>query len=118
MELINVLAKTIKQVDCEESPGIDYFPYGGVKESCQMISRTSIDSLDSTISSASDNSVGGIIMWYNKKIHFLPVGFYKSFPYLERLEAYSCSIKAISKDNFKNLMAECLMVSIICKQFP
>jgi len=103
LNLITALKALAKQVACEKFGSYDFGPYGGTQKSCYMKSRTSVDSPDTTISSASDTSVGGIILDSNKQIRFLPFEIYKSYPNLIVLNAHHCSIKAISNDNFKNL---------------
>jgi len=102
LELIAVPVESTKQVECEKFESYD-FHHIGAQETCYMNKTTSIDSPDTTISSARDTRVGGIEMDRNKQIQFLPVEIYKSFPNLVVLWADSCSIKAITKDNFKNL---------------
>jgi len=102
-ELIDIVAASKKQVECEQFENFDYGRYGGVQKTCHLNTRTSIDSPDTTISSTNDTTVEGIDMDNNYQIQFLPFEIYKSFPNLVALSAHHCSIKAITKDNFKNL---------------
>lgn len=68
-----------------------------------MTNATTIDSHGFTISSAKDETITALRFDGNKKVLFLPVGVYEQFPNLAFLRADHCSIRTISKENFKNL---------------
>lgn len=44
-----------------------------------------------------------LYIWKNKKVSYLPVDLYSSFHDLKLIIAYSCSLKAVSRENFRNL---------------
>lgn len=44
-----------------------------------------------------------LYIWKNKKVSYLPVDLYSSFYDLKLIIAYSCSLKAVSRENFRNL---------------
>lgn len=71
--------------------------------SCLMDYSTTINSHGFTISSTSDDSVGGLVFEGNKKITFLPIDVYKIFPNIIIFDAFECSIKSITRANFINL---------------
>lgn len=73
------------------------------KPTCFMRDETKIDSHDFTITSEQGRSVFGLDFESNKKISFLPVNVHKDFPNLVGINASDCSIKSISKDNFRDL---------------
>lgn len=50
-----------------------------------------------------NDNVTGLRMYGNKKIKFLPLSIDKVIPNLVAYSASHCTIKTISKDNFKNL---------------
>lgn len=68
-----------------------------------MQNMTSIDHFGLTIASVKDDSLNGLTFYGNKKVYFLPINLAKSFPKLVAYGADECSIKIISKDNFKAL---------------
>lgn len=71
-----------------------------------MPGRTKIDSEEFTILSTGEPtnlSILGLSFYSNKQISFLPVQVDVTFPKLVGYSAGSCSIKTISKTNFKNL---------------
>lgn len=73
------------------------------EKSCFMQNLTAIDSLGFTISSPRDETLEVLRLYDNKKIQFLPEEVYKQFPNLFMYKAYNCSIKEVSKINFKLL---------------
>lgn len=75
----------------------------GTQKSCFMEGPTTIDSTGTTIKSSKDADMGGMSFYANKKVSFLPEKLSVVYPYLVALSAYSCSIKTISKENFKGL---------------
>lgn len=64
-----------------------------------MISADNVELLDNKIF-----DVNAIIFDYNKKIEFLPINVYKSFPNLKTYYASQASIKNITSSNFKRLL--------------
>lgn len=67
-----------------------------------VISNSTIDSDNFSISSKRNESVA-LDFFQNKNVSYLPTRLQITFPELQQIHAKSCSIKAIFKDNFKNL---------------
>lgn len=65
--------------------------------------EATIDGAGFTINSELDILVFGLSFWSNKGISFLPVDVYKIFPHLVDMSAAGCSLKSISKENFRGL---------------
>lgn len=72
-------------------------------KTCFMDSVTKIDSLQFEISSERDENVTKISLYGNKNVIYLPISVSEKFPLLTELIAWQCSVKEISKENFKNL---------------
>lgn len=68
-----------------------------------MTGSTIIDSQGFRIASAKNETIGGLDFELNKNVSFLPVYVNEAFPDLVTFFASSCSIKTISKENFRNL---------------
>lgn len=68
-----------------------------------MNESTTINSTGFSISSSKDNNVKGFYSYRNDKIEFLPENFAEKFPNLVVIWASRCSIKKVSKKNFRNL---------------
>lgn len=64
---------------------------------------TVIDSTEFMITSPRDETVGAFYAWENKKLEHLPRNIGDLLPNLLNLHAAKCSIKQISRENFKNL---------------
>lgn len=75
----------------------------GDQKTCSMFGGAMIDSPEFTIKSAKDETVTGLFFFANPRVSFLPVKVYESFPNLIGYLANGCSIRKISKENFKNL---------------
>lgn len=56
-----------------------------------------------TIAVERNESVKGLDMQHNHLIEFLPVEVAEIFPNIMAYNAYNCSVKALSSDNFRNL---------------
>lgn len=76
--------------------------YGELKL-CEMTDKTSIDVPGVALDVEQDESILAIRFYDNKKIFFLPVDVYKSYPKLVIYFAHSCNIKFLFKENFENL---------------
>lgn len=87
-----------KEVFCEYNKN-----HGFDSRSCFMDITTRISSIGATISPQEDRKTKSLTFQGNKKIHFLPENIYENFPELVELDAKDCAIKAVSKDNFRNL---------------
>lgn len=72
-------------------------------EWCFMNESSIIDKKDETFHFMLDQSVDGLFFNENKKIEYLPVAVYRSFPNLIEYQANDCSIKEISRKNFEKL---------------
>lgn len=88
------------QVPCER---FRLHTLGESQNSCLMDQSTSINTSRFTISSAPDDSVGGLNFVGNRKISYLPISIDKVFPNLIIINARACSIKLIMRANFINL---------------
>lgn len=75
----------------------------GKDKTCFVNERTSIESDDTRLAIQDDETITGFWPQENKKIKFLPIEIYKSFPNLNALDAVGCSISVISKKNFEKL---------------
>lgn len=98
------------EVPCEKIEMVDSWTRNHgipMSKTCQMgeasAATTAINSTGFTISSESDESVEGFNSWNNPKIEYLPEEISETFPNLIVLSAGSCSIKSVSKVNFRNL---------------
>lgn len=91
-----------KEVSCESSRSWNWgYPVGSQK-TC-FIEEITIDSQGFSIASAKDEATGGIYFEENKQVSFLLVNVHEIFPNLMGFSAAECSIKTITKENFKNL---------------
>lgn len=68
-----------------------------------MDNATRIDSPGYTVSNPKDESITGIFYQLNKKISYLPSQLHEIFPNLIALTAHRCSVKAVTRENFRNL---------------
>lgn len=73
------------------------------RETCMMNGSTIISSKNRTIHFMLDQGIDGLYFNENKKIEFLPVEIYRSFPNLKEYWANNCSVREISKKNFEKL---------------
>lgn len=69
-----------------------------------MDNATKIDSPGYTVSTPRNDLVTGIYYQLNKKISYLPSQLNETFPNLIAITAHRCSVKAVSKENFNNLI--------------
>lgn len=93
-----------REISCESVKDASY-GWGSSShtlKSCYIDKTTSIDRPDTEIS-ARDESVTGFWSIGNGKILFLPIDIDLKFPNLQGYGAERCSIKEISKRNFKGL---------------
>lgn len=91
-----------KTVSCEDFGDFDFGqPIEAVK-TCWMEPTTAIDE-PGTMISTRDGTVRGLNLSNNKKIFYLPDNVTETFPNLEGYEAWECSVKEISKQNFQGL---------------
>lgn len=102
--LLEIFAReaAAKEVSCESNRSWNWgYPVGNQK-TC-FIEEITIDSQGFSIASAEDEATGGIYFEENKQVSYLPVNVHKIFPNLMGLSAAECSIKTLTKENFKNL---------------
>lgn len=78
-------------------------PFYSSGEWCFLNGTTVIDKKDEIFHFMLDQSVDGLFFNENKKIEYLPVAVYRSFPNLIEYQANDCSIKEISRKNFEKL---------------
>lgn len=81
----------------------DNFHFASGKLRTCNLSSQPINTVNSMISSPKNDTVEGISFQGNLKIFFLPVNIGQKFQKLKMFDASSCAIKAIFKENFKNL---------------
>lgn len=91
-----------KEVLCEKVNDYAWEYNVGTVKTCLMNETTSIDE-PSVIISSRDDSMFGFWLFNNKQIHNLPTGVSEKFPNLLGYNAGFCSIKEISRENFKGL---------------
>lgn len=94
-----------REVSCEEIKNTAWSNSLGTVSTvrtCFMDKKTIIDAPDVTISTR-DDTIQGLTFIYNKNIYHLPIGVGEKFPNLLAYSNYDCSIKEISKQNFKGL---------------
>lgn len=72
-------------------------------KTCFMHESSTISALVFQLSSDYDRTVDALYYAYNMKIEYLPENVNEKFPGLKVLVANSCSIKAVTKKNFRNL---------------
>lgn len=95
-------AKT-DEVKCDKiDSNYDWYGINGTTNMCFMDKWTSIDAPDVTFSILND-SIGGLILDYNKKIHYLPNLVGENFLNFMCNSAFCCSIKEISSRNFQKM---------------
>jgi Leucine-rich repeat (LRR) protein len=91
-----------KEVSCERT-SYNYAKWGFVlKKVCWMNTTTSINSREATIS-LRDEAITGLNLYFNKKVVFLPKKIAEVFPNLLVINAQNCSLKEVTKENFKDL---------------
>lgn len=93
-----------KTLTCESVSNGDWTgTVNGARKTCWMFETTAIDSTGYTFSSTTESAVEAMSFKHNKKIEFLPENVAAVFPNLLAWDAKNCSIKTISKENFKEL---------------
>lgn len=90
------------QVSCEKFESCNFYYSVSLQNSCVM-KEVTIGSDDFAVSSAQDETVGGLEFFENKNVSYLPTGISEKFPNLLAISATACSVKAIEAKNFKNL---------------
>jgi Leucine-rich repeat (LRR) protein len=92
---------TLQQVECEtfqsRKEGDE------IVEVCRIDQSTSISSFNVTFASEVDKSVVEIYAKNNQRIRYLPKNIYEKFPKLKTLNFERCSLKAVTKENLKQL---------------
>jgi hypothetical protein len=100
---VNAICASEEKVYCERIAGYHIEVPEGTQKTCFMSNTTSIDSHGFVLGSDKDETIKWISFSVNKKIEYLPVQISVKFPNLTCYMAYRCSIKAISRDNFREL---------------
>lgn len=103
LSVLQIYAETSSsEVSCESI--IDFsWGYAGKHKTCDMDGTTKIDTFGFVMASSKDESIAAIQLARNKKIFFLPEKVNEKFPNLVLYSANECSIKEISKVNFKGM---------------
>jgi Leucine-rich repeat (LRR) protein len=68
-----------------------------------MNTTTSISTPSTMISSQEDRKTKLLTFNGNRKIQFLPIKIYQTFPDLKEIDANECSVREISVENFRHL---------------
>lgn len=97
--LVALTVYGISRTSCTENRIIGWAH--GIFQTC-IIDRP-IDVDDMKIRNIYDTATHGLWFKKNDDVKYLPIELSKSFPKLKMLDANSCSIKKISKTNFKGL---------------
>jgi Leucine-rich repeat (LRR) protein len=71
---------------------------------CSMAQETVIEFSNISIASNYNESVTEMYLDHNKRIHFLPINVYKTFPKIVSYSSYKCNLTTICKENFVNLI--------------
>lgn len=90
------------EISCESNFDANWGNSIGTVKSCRMQSLTAISEPNTTISTR-DELTKGLSFATNKKIFHLPVAVAEKFENLISYSSWSCSIKEISRENFKGL---------------
>lgn len=98
--LFGSLENEAKEVPCEK---FEDFNEIISQKTCIMNKATTIDTKGTKISSARDEAVEGLKLSANTKINFLPEEVAENFQNLWFYSAVGCSVKEISKTNFRHL---------------
>lgn len=77
--------------------------WGNSHKTCHMNDSNTVTTSEFSISSAKDAAIELLNLNGNRKIAYLPKNADEKFPGLLIYDAGSCSIKSISKQNFKNM---------------
>lgn len=93
---------SVDEVSCERIKILEWRNFGNQK-TCFMTDTTSINVQGLKISAQADEMVCGLRFTDNEKVSFLPNNVHKKFPNLLGFDAFSCSIKSVSRENFKGL---------------
>lgn len=88
-----------------EFVGESWFNHQVKLKSCWVTQTSIFSDQNGTILAEHDEAVNGLYFQKNQKILYLPKHIDKIFPNLKVYDAYCCSIKEISKQNFENLQS-------------
>lgn len=103
MEILAFLNKfDAKTIACENVALTLWISPVITNKTCNMRVTTSINDSTTTISTR-DDSVNALDFAINNKIYFLPIQINETFPNLLTFNAYKCSLRQISKENFSGL---------------
>lgn len=101
---VHVIEASEEKVYCEKIAGYHVEVPEGTQRTCFMSNTTVINSHGVVLGSEKDETIKWISFSTNKKIEYLPVLVSVKFPNLTCYMAYRCSIKAISRDNFRDMI--------------
>jgi Leucine rich repeat len=91
-----------KEIGCESFKNGSW-TFEGRDHICYMTVKTSINSNDVKIVPNGDEMITALTFFENRKIHYLPVDIFKSFPNLTEILGHSCSIRSLYKSSFRSL---------------
>lgn len=100
--ILLTFAANATEIPCESVGWFLEYPRGNIPLCCLLNRATTIKSRDVTISSSSPDAAA-VEFSYNRKISFLPIQIYQTFPSLLYIWADRCAIREISKSNFEKL---------------
>lgn len=103
MIMLITLKINAKEITCGIYQG-HIFDSSTHENTCDFDESTVIDSDDYTIYNAKNETVTSMSLDDNKKVEFLPIRVFQSFPNIDSYSATSCSIREISKENFEGLL--------------
>lgn len=95
-------ASGIREIPCEKFDMTSWENLGKLL-TCDMEGEKRIDTPYFKISSPRQGNVQAITFGNNKKIDYLPLDTFKTYPNLLVFGAWNCSIKSIHKGNFQYL---------------
>lgn len=100
---VNVIEASEVKVYCEKIAGYHVEVPEGTQKTCFMSNTTVINSPAVVLGSEKDETIKWISFSTNKKIEYLPVSVSVKYTNLTCYMAYRCSIKAISRENFRDM---------------
>lgn len=99
---LNLIASDTNELKCTKFESEDWgLVIGKLQKTC-FVENARIDATGFKITSSPDETIDCISMKANKRIEFFPENIAEKFPNLIGLNAKSCSLETLSKDNFKN----------------
>ena len=102
LHILPVFVESSNHITCEKYEN-HFWETDNVTLATCLILEQAVDNPGYSISSSKDENVLGLWFDHNRKIFYLPENISDKFPNLVGLSAELCSIKALRRENFKNL---------------